>query len=480
VNPESIIISFPRARDTGQLDCVWNTPGPAPSLECVIAAAAHVDGAMALGGGEPTLRSDFPHLVEAFGARATFATDALALHTQAVVTSLYERGLRNVRVPVHSARADAHDWMLGIPGAHRRVRRAIEALQTAGVSMQAEVALARPTAPYLEETVAFLLRSGVTNVRFRMLRRLGPMDQRYVTTAPRFGLMEPSLDAALRLALKNDMSVELQGLPHCVIPNFDEFHIPEPVWVLPEGIDAPMAFPKANGGCPGCDCVGAPEDYVSMFGWTEFNSERAGKPKPVQSVPLPRSGEEAMPPPARAGRQPATRVAEAIRLAEEMNVGGDPTAGREPGPIPTLVAVRFPQGEATRSIKQRLVDAAQQGATTLQVAGTMDHSDALALLREALRLSFAQVVVTADLSGLAPQPNNKLFHLRGLTEIWCPNNEANTEVAERIKTLGKVDYRCVDGHASEAPVILRGPPGTEASRFEFGHSWPQWHPNKVH
>jgi MoaA/NifB/PqqE/SkfB family radical SAM enzyme len=435
---------------------------------------------MSLGGGEPTLRSDFPKLVEALGERATVATDALALHTQTVASSMHERGMRNVRIPIHSARADAHDWMTGIPGAHRRVRRAIEALQTAGVNIQAEVALARPTAPYLEETVAFLLRSGVMSIRFRMLRRLGPKDQRFVTTAPRFGLMEPSLDAALRLALKNDMSVELQGLPHCVIPDFDEFHIPQPAWVLPAGIDAPLSFPESNGGCPGCDCMGAPQDYVSTFGWTEFNSERSGKAEPVQSVPLPQSGEDAMPPPARAGRQPATRVAEAIRLAEEINVGGDPTAGREPGPVPSLVAVRFPQGEPTRSIKQRLVDAAQQGATTLQVAGTLNHSDALTLLREALRLSFAHVVVTADLSGLAPQPNNKLFHLRGLTEIWCPNNEANTDVAERIKTLGKVEYRCVDEPASEDPVPLRGPPGTEAAQFEVGDSWPQWRPNTVH
>jgi hypothetical protein len=128
----------------------------------------------------------------------------------------------------------------------------------------------------------------------------------------------------------------------------------------------------------------------------------------------------------------------------------------------------------------RLVHAAQQGAATLQIAGLLDHPGALELVREALRLSFANVVITGDLAGLANAPNNKLFQLRALTEIWIPNTPSNIAVAERIKSAAKVEYRVIENHNTVEATTLHAPAGSDASRFSEGHSWPQWQPNAVH
>lgn len=483
VKPESILVASGRSRDPGRLDSRWQFDVAPPPLKALIEAANTVTSRLVVGGGEPTLRNDFPHIIRQFGETAIVATDGLALHTERTVRSLVDNGLATVRIPIHSARSDAHDWLVGIPGAHRRIRQAIPTLRKAGVTVHAEVCLNRPTVAYLEETVAFLLMCGVRHFRFRMVRRLGPNDHNFVTTAPRYGLMQPSLDAALRTALRAGASVELEGLPHCAIPGFSDLHIPDPEWLVPHGmaiIQPREASGQTECECEWSDCRGPHSDYTNLFGWSEFESERMADPCTISSVPRPLSGEDAKPPPPRQGRQPSTRISDVLRLSEHANVGGDPMAGRTLGEAHTVVAVRFPVEESTRSIKLRLVHAAQQGADTLQIAGDLNHPQALELIREALRLSFPKVVITGDLTGLANAPKNKLFQLRSLTEIWIPNTPSNIAVADRIKLAAKVNYRIVDDHSSFACTALYAPAGSEGASFNEGHSWPQWHPNAVH
>lgn len=483
VKPESVLVTVGRSRDPGRLDCRWRSDADPPSLTALVETAKKAQSRLVIGGGEPTLRNDFPEIVNHFGNQAVIATDGLALHTERTVEALAAKGLSTVRIPIHSARADAHDWLVGIPGAHRRIRQAIPTLRKSAVTVHAEVCLNRPTVAYLEETVAFLLMLGVRNFRFRMVRRLGAEDDNFVTTAPRYGLMQPSLDAALRTALRASASVELQGVPHCGIPGFSDLHIPDPDWLVPAGMafdDHGEDLSRQPCECQWPKCKGPHRAYTNLFGWSEFESERLATECSIPNVARPVSGDDATPPPPRHGRQPSTRISDVLRLSEHANVGGDPMAGRTLHGTQTVIAVRFPAEESTRSIKMRLVHAAQQGAGILQIAGSLNHPQAMELVREALRLSFAKVVITGDLTGLANAPNNKLFQLRSLTEIWIPNTPSDIAIAERIKSASKVDYKIIGDHNSVAGTPLHAPAGTPAARFNEGHSWPQWHPNAVH
>lgn len=481
--PENILVVSFRSRDTGRLDSIWRDSRPGPTIaELRTATPAGIDH-LVLGGGEPTLRPDFPLLVEQFGAAATVATDGLALHSERTVSALAERGLRRVRIPIHSARPDAHDWLGGIPGSHRRIRRAIPTLHQAQISVEAEVALARPTVPYLPETVAFLLRCGIRHIRFRSIHRVGPMDHNYVTTAARYGLMQPSLDAAMKAAIRAHATVEMLGVPECAIPGFSEFHIPPPRHLLAHGVALPYpdsGAPVAECPCKWDHCRGASQDYCELFGWSEFDSEASSETCSIRAVERPQSGEDAAAPPGRTGRQPTTRIADIVRLAGVDNVGGNPMAGRKAAPTPAVVAVRFPKAEPTRAIKMRLVQAAQQGAHTLQIAGEFTHPDSVELIREALRLSFPRVVLTGNLQGLSSATNRSLFKLRGLSEVWSLDTPESVAVAQRIEASAKVAYRTVKNPGNEDPVSLYGPAQSAATTFENGFSWPQWRPNAVH
>jgi hypothetical protein len=128
----------------------------------------------------------------------------------------------------------------------------------------------------------------------------------------------------------------------------------------------------------------------------------------------------------------------------------------------------------------RLVQAAQQGATILQVVGTMDHPEAITLLREAQRLSFPIVVLTGDITALVDKPKNQLFHLRGLKEIWIPAGPENEDLAKRIQATASVPFRVIEPVEIGSAVHLFGAPDSTASQHENEKAWPQWAPAKVH
>jgi hypothetical protein len=264
---------------------------------------------------------------------------------------------------------------------------------------------------------------------------------KYITLAPRLGLLEPSLDAAIQLGLRNGLHIEVEGLPQCAIPRFSDVHVPSPHWIVPEGKKRPATDLVYSNTCEPClsKCSGAPSDYVDLFGWTEFSTHTdTNRVEVVESAP-PRSGDKVAAPPGRAGRGPATRVRNAIIQAEQANLGGDPMAGQPQGVVPNCVTIQFDRD--TRSIRKELVRIAQKGANTLQIIGNMDHPEAHALLRESLRLSFPRVVLTGDICGLEALPKNKLFQLRDVSEIWVPSTKENNEMARRIHAVTNVPIR---------------------------------------
>ena len=71
---ETVLVTAARVREPGKLDSVWQVPGPEPTLSALQKRAPDSIPSLVLGGGEPTLRSDFPLFIEHFGRRSILAT----------------------------------------------------------------------------------------------------------------------------------------------------------------------------------------------------------------------------------------------------------------------------------------------------------------------------------------------------------------------------------------------------------------------
>src|SRR5262249_33177171 len=145
-----------------------------PSSDVLRAARAvgRRPAAFLVGGGDPLGRADLPTLLHDLAelrSENLGLTIAGARTTGAVVHRLRDAGVQRINVPSPSARRDAHDWLVGQPGALKTVLRAIRTCVDAGMAVTAEVAVTRPTMPHLAETVDVLTRIGVRTISLRRL-----------------------------------------------------------------------------------------------------------------------------------------------------------------------------------------------------------------------------------------------------------------------------------------------------------------------
>ncbi|MCB9778812.1 MAG: hypothetical protein H6742_09635 [Alphaproteobacteria bacterium] len=422
---DTLVLVAGGVRGSTRLDRPRALPCADPPVEAVVAALQGLDPATTwLGGGEPTLRADLPRLLAALPG-AGLCTDGLLLAQDGVPAQLRAWGLARVRVPLHAARADAHDWLVERPGACKRVLRGLRAAAAAGLQVHVEVVVTRPTTDLLPETVATLARLGVHAVTIRRVQARGPAHDAFIALSPRLGLAQPLIEAAVRVGRREGLSMALEGLPRCAAPDAadavraaDHWRIVAPTPALDALAEAlgPAATVAGCAGCPGTPgCPGAPADYVRFFGRTEIDDRASNPPDSGLDVGT-GDGPSDTPPPPRAGRAPATRASFALRQAARGALHGDPNAGVPGIALPTWVRIAFPPGSRTRGIRQQLARLAQEGAPELRIADhdSLLHPAALELLRECVRLGFRTVRVVGRVDGLAGASDRELVGLKGL------------------------------------------------------------------
>lgn len=433
-----------------------------PSLEA-LAQAAGTDAPLVLVGGEPTLRADLPALLGTFPG-ATLRTDGLALAGPGVLASLRRAGLGKLRVVLHSARPDAHDWLVKTPGAARTAMRTLRAAAELGIDTELEATLTRSTAPHVAELVALAEGVRARSVHLVRLAHRGQAARDTIMLAPRMALLEDPLDDALGAAIRARIALFVHGYPRCVAPKLEARVCPsadrEHRFVPGEAWEAVRsAYATTYGArCPGCpgapSCDGAAAEYVARFGAGELLSEMPREPRPSEPVSSDAAPSEGAPSSVapRAGRAPTTRLRDVRAVVRRGTVQGDPLIDR-PQPTPRVLRVSFaPIDTTTRVLRARLLRAAQEGAAIVRVSGGLDHPSVAALLREAARLPGPEVEVAGDLSPLAALADAQIFELQGIVRalgaVFAPEDLPRTRaILERFARIAKI--------AGQPYVVLR-------------------------
>jgi hypothetical protein len=298
---------------------------------------------------------------------------------------LREAGLERARVLLHSARRDAHDWLVGKPGTGRKAILAMRTSEQAGLAVEVEGFVTRPTMPHLAETIALVADLGVREVHLRALDVDSIAANDVVLLAPRAGLLQKHLEDAAAAADEAGVGLFLHGFPTCVAGSAARrcvLHGAER-WIAPaaptRGNPPRPRIPCAS--CPGAPaCAGVDARYTEFFGWREI---------------------ESLQPVSRAGRPNAIRIAFGAPAKIACPACGDHDRTEQ---------------HATRAVRRRLVRAAQEGAPLLLVtdAGSLAHPEAAALLAETGLLSFPRVEVAGEaaaLAGFLDQDMRRLAHL---------------------------------------------------------------------
>jgi MoaA/NifB/PqqE/SkfB family radical SAM enzyme len=368
--------------------------------------AAERAGAFLVCGGEPLARRDLAELVAQL---ARMRPHGLGLYTagHALTASAAERlralGVHRLHVPYHCARQDAHDWLVGQPGALKMTHRAIRTALAANLAVTADVMLTRPTAAHLAETIEVLARTGVRTINVRRLTAADTRGTEFVSLSPRLDLLEEHLEAAAAVALARRVRLSLRDLPVCAAPRLRRLFAAADSerWLMPDG--SVHARAEAANGCVECpgrpDCAGAPHDYVTRFGWEEFTDPVAAVVRVAEQV-ADQQREHPAPPMSFTWRGPHRVRCEAC---------GDDGYER---------ASTQPPFEPTRVIRARLVEAARHRPSLLRLVGAnlLAHPQAAALIYDALRL-FRGVVVAGEASRIVDWSDldlRRMKDLRGL------------------------------------------------------------------
>jgi hypothetical protein len=449
-----------------------------PSIEALVAAAG--PGPLLLGGGEPTLRADLPALLRALcaaGAAPTLDTDGLALSSPAALAALRGAGLAGLRLRLHSLEPEAHDYLEGMPGAHRRALIALARALDDQLPVEVLTPISRPSAPLLLAMARGLAPRGARTAAPRWTLRwpdlADPDLAHLVAVQPRPALIEDHVLAAVREGVSLGLRVQVEGLPSCVAPGLDPaLRVAAPALRDPGGFARARA-PAAR--CAGCaegeraGCPGFSAAWVQRFGDAELRSERPG-PRAAPPPPLATASGPPPAPPPRAGRAPLTRPRDLRRLARWPGLAGDPslaTAGAAPaGPLALdLVG-------PSRAARAALARVAQERPPRLVVGppDLMDRPDAVDLLRDALRISVPDVIVRARPHGLAAVPDRALVGLRGLQAwVWpladgAAPDAAGIEALARLHRLSGAAVGVCGGQAPPpAPLLQRDDPAVGAA-----------------
>jgi MoaA/NifB/PqqE/SkfB family radical SAM enzyme len=374
---------------------------PASDVLHAARAIARRPGAFLVGGGDPLGRADLPALLHGL---AELRSDNLGLTTAgapvttAVVHRLRDAGVQRINVPFHCARRDAHDWLVGQPGALKTALRAIRTCVDAGMPVAAEVAVTRPTMPHLAETVDVLTRVGVRTISLRRLTAVDVGASEFVLLSPRMSLLADDLERAATIALQRRARLVIRDFPVCVAPRLRRLFAgsDREAWLTADGV---VDTRVPNGaGCPSCPgaptCAGAPTDYVSRFGWEEFADVRVTALRVDESVKDQQSV------------QPSGTMVFSWRGPRRVRCD-DCT---DEHPIASL--------ESTRVVRARLVDAARYRPAVLRLVGAelLSHPAAAALLYDAVRL-FPRVECAGEASAVVGWTDVDLRRLKELHRI---------------------------------------------------------------
>jgi MoaA/NifB/PqqE/SkfB family radical SAM enzyme len=424
LNEESARRSAPQSRRPSSVDVRLALAGPAmrlpwrsgraaaatevPQTEIlrVATALAGRSGAFLLGGGDALQRGDWWDLLAEL-VRLRPANLGLCSSGHGVTTETARRllahGVQRLQVPFHCARQDAHDWLVGEPGALKIAHRAIRAAVEAELPVTAEIVLTRPTMRHLGETIEVLARSGVRSICVRRLHGLDTEGAEFVPLSARLELIGDSLEHAATLALERRVRVRLRDLPLCVAPRLRPlFAAPESeLWALPDG--SARVRGAAGLGCATCpgmpECAGAPDDYAARFGWEEFVNPVTAEPRIHESV--------------------AAQQREAAPDTLTFTWRG-PHRVRCEACAATEYDERHAQHayEATRTVRARLVEAARYRPARLRLVGAdlLAHPQAALLIYDALRL-YRRVEVAGEASAIVDWSELDLRRLKELQRI---------------------------------------------------------------
>ena len=241
---------------------------------------------LGIGGGEPTIRKDLVSLIS-FAKKLKF--DAIRIETNGIALSypeycrrLVEAGLDFVKISIHSHKPEIHDSLTCVPGAFKKILKAIENLQKLRVRIEINTVINKMNYKSYLQFVNFFVKKGIGTFCFIYPLYTGRMAENW----REIGISMKGSICYLKEAFDLVDSLELDkwlvfNFPYCFMEGYEKKVIEQYGMKLasPDRIindaDVDIRAGKIKLiGCKKCQhnlqCSGIWKEYIRRFGRKEF------------------------------------------------------------------------------------------------------------------------------------------------------------------------------------------------------------------
>jgi MoaA/NifB/PqqE/SkfB family radical SAM enzyme len=239
-------------------------------------------------GGEPTMRSDFIHLLKQshdHGLKINIQSNARRFHDPDFCKQIKGLNIDTILVALHGPNPDIHDRITQRKNSFNETIQAIKNLVDMGIYIYGKIVISRINAQYLVETLNLLYSLGVTRANFAFPHAHGSARNNFSEVVPRYQEIRHEINRLIEISKQIKFNLDLEAFTFCTLsdPMFaDEVHYLSPcgiksIPVQKEEYDwdtmrkiMKTKFPQ----CKACAfdrlCEGPWKEYPEAFGSDEF------------------------------------------------------------------------------------------------------------------------------------------------------------------------------------------------------------------
>lgn len=213
-------------------------------------------------GGEPTLDPSLQSLARsavANGARRVLVqTNGRRLAYPGYLGELVAAGVTHFDVSLHGPTPAIHDFHTQVQGSFLQTAKGLQNAVRERCTVGVTTVVTRSNFRHLPAIVDLLRRIGVRSWHVSTARPLGGARDDASAVVPRLGMIEASLDVALRRAVESRIDVVTSGIPPCIAPEVSRAVLDSGAPVEPRPAPCQLCLLASK-------CSGPPPGYSAAF-----------------------------------------------------------------------------------------------------------------------------------------------------------------------------------------------------------------------
>lgn len=241
-----------------------------------------------LTGGEITLRKDL-HLIlrecVSNHLEISIQTNGRMLSDPYIFNCINNTPNVDFAIALHGATSQVHDYITQVDGSFYETCKGIRSMVSIDKPVAIKVVISKLNKDQLADIVNLTKALGVEKISFAFPHALGSARDNFESVIPQYSCLKENLNLACKIAKNNNINIELETIPFCIVPNYIEF-VGELYYLKNETVCSPVnknsyawndirrSIKKKGKRCSICYfnniCEGVWDEYYETFGGDEF------------------------------------------------------------------------------------------------------------------------------------------------------------------------------------------------------------------